>query len=134
MRRMTAAGPPAKRPPHIRLGGGTAGPSPAGRGLSRVIGGRRLWVAAGALIASMLGSAAVVAAESDKIKIGEFIPATSPQPAPPISFADMDGREVALGDFKGRFLVVNLWATWCRPCLKEMPSLEALQAKFDRRL
>ena len=42
----------------------------------------------------------------------------------------MDGNDVALADFKGRFLVVNLWATWCRPCLKEMPSLEALQAKL----
>src|ERR1700720_158052 len=133
MRRMTAAGPPAKRPPHIRLGGGRAGPPATGRGLSRVMRGRRLWVAAGALIASMLGSAAVVAAEADQIHIGGFIPAASPQPAPQISFADMAGQEVALGDFKGRFLVVNLWATWCRPCLKEMPSLEALQAKFDRR-
>jgi thiol-disulfide isomerase/thioredoxin len=78
----------------------------------------------------MLGSAAVLAAESDKIKIGEFIPAASPQPAPQISFTDMEGNAVALADFKGRFLVVNLWATWCRPCVKEMPSLEALQAKL----
>jgi thiol-disulfide isomerase/thioredoxin len=91
-------------------------------------------MAAWALTASMLGSPALLAAESDKIKIGEFIPAASPQPAPQISFTDMDGHEAELADFKGKFLVVNLWATWCRPCLKEMPSLEALQATLDKRL
>lgn len=91
----------------------------------------RTVVAALVLVASMLGSTAVLAAESDKIKIGEFIPATSPQPAPQISVTDMAGNAVELADFKGKFLVVNLWATWCQPCLKEMPSLEALQARLD---
>jgi thiol-disulfide isomerase/thioredoxin len=35
---------------------------------------------------------------------------------------------VALADFKGKLALINLWATWCQPCLKEMPSLEKLQA------
>ena len=88
-------------------------------------------MAALVLVALVLGSTALLAAESDKIKIGEFIPAASPQPAPQISVTDMAGNTVELGDFKGKFLIVNLWATWCQPCLKEMPSLEALQAKLD---
>lgn len=87
-------------------------------------------VAALVLVASTLGSTALLAAESDKMTLGEFIAAASPQPAPQIPMTDMTGNAVALGDFKGKFLIVNLWATWCQPCLKEMPSLEALQAKF----
>jgi thiol-disulfide isomerase/thioredoxin len=86
-------------------------------------------VAALVLLASTL-SAAAQAAEPDKIKLGEFIPAATPQPAPEISLADRAGNPVALADFNGKFLVLNLWATWCAPCLNEMPSLERLQAKF----
>ncbi len=46
-------------------------------------------------------------------------------------FADEAGREVGIGDFAGSILVVNFWATWCPPCLKEMPSLDRLQKAFD---
>jgi thiol-disulfide isomerase/thioredoxin len=81
------------------------------------------------LLASTLGVAAQPA-EPDKIKLGEFIPAATPQPAPEISFTDSAGNPATLADFKGKFMVLNLWATWCAPCLKEMPSLERLQAKF----
>jgi thiol-disulfide isomerase/thioredoxin len=47
-------------------------------------------------------------------------------PAPDIAFEDPHGRPVALSDFRGRPLLVNLWATWCGPCVVEMPSLDAL--------
>jgi len=92
--------------------------------------GCRVIVAALLMIASTVAAAADTAAESDKIKIGEFIPEAPPQPAPEISFATLDGKPLTFADFKGRFLVVNLWATWCHPCLKEMPSLARLQEKF----
>jgi thiol-disulfide isomerase/thioredoxin len=130
MRRMIAAGPPAKRPPHNRFAGVSVEGSGAGRGLSRLMTRCRRLVAALVLVASTLGSTAILAAEPDKITLGEFIPAAPPQPAPQISVTDMTGNTVAIGDFKGKFLVVNLWATWCQPCLQEMPSLEALQAKL----
>lgn len=39
-----------------------------------------------------------------------------------------DGRALSLADFKGRYVLLNLWATWCPPCVKEMPSLDRLQA------
>jgi thiol-disulfide isomerase/thioredoxin len=84
--------------------------------------------------ALLLGSAALRADEPDKIKLGEFIPAASPQPAPEISVTDMAGKPVSLTDFKGRFVLVNLWATWCQPCLKEMPSLVALQTRLGSAL
>ena len=49
-------------------------------------------------------------------------------PATALAFAGPDGRKLALADFKGRALVLNLWATWCAPCRAEMPALDRLQA------
>ena len=75
------------------------------------------------------------AAEQEKPpKIGEFIPASPPQPAPELSFTDLDGKAASLADFKGKLLVLNLWATWCHPCLEEMPSLEQLQVNIPDKL
>ena len=76
---------------------------------------------------------AATAAENG-IKIGEFIPVEPPQPAPAVSFTAIDGKTASLADFKGKPAVVNLWATWCQPCLKEMPSLERLAAQFAGQL
>ncbi len=55
------------------------------------------------------------------------------QPAqlPEIHFVDGAGRAVTLDDFRGRSVLLNIWATWCVACRKEMPSLDRLQAKFD---
>ena len=41
---------------------------------------------------------------------------------PESSFVDMDGNPVELSDFKGKRILLNYWATWCRPCIEEMPS------------
>lgn len=46
--------------------------------------------------------------------------------APAVAFTDAAGKEVKLTDFKGKPLLVNLWATWCVPCVKELPTLDAL--------
>lgn len=59
-------------------------------------------------------------------KLGEFIPADPLQPAPEMSLTDRDGKTLALADLKGKLVLINLWATWCQPCLKEMPSLAEL--------
>ena len=50
--------------------------------------------------------------------------------APTTVFQDASGDDVSLADFKGKVLVVNFWATWCAPCVKEMPTLDALQARL----
>ena len=53
---------------------------------------------------------------------------TGPKPVPALTFFDADGEEVRLADFQGEVVVLNLWATWCAPCRREMPSLDRLQA------
>jgi len=56
--------------------------------------------------------------------------ATTPLRLPDLAFADADGVPKKLSDWRGKTLLVNLWATWCVPCRKEMPALETLQTKL----
>jgi cytochrome c biogenesis protein CcmG/thiol:disulfide interchange protein DsbE len=53
--------------------------------------------------------------------------------APEWVLKDVDGREVKAGDFKGKVVVVDFWATWCPPCRKEIPEYVALQEKYRER-
>ena len=53
-----------------------------------------------------------------------------PRRVPDLSFRDGEGKPVRLADFRGRSVLLNLWATWCVPCRKEMPALDALQGKL----
>jgi thiol-disulfide isomerase/thioredoxin len=55
---------------------------------------------------------------------------SEPKPVPELTFLDAEGNEVSLADFQGEVVVLNLWATWCAPCRREMPSLDRLQARF----
>lgn len=50
----------------------------------------------------------------------------APVPVPQVPFTTADGTETTLAGFQGEALLVNFWATWCAPCLKEMPSIDAL--------
>ena len=56
--------------------------------------------------------------------------AGKPLRLPDLTFNDAEGRSRALADWRGRFVLFNLWATWCIPCRHEMPALDALQAKL----
>jgi len=56
--------------------------------------------------------------------------ASEPKPLPNLAFMDANGKPRTLADFRGRTVLLNLWATWCVPCRKEMPALDALQAKL----
>lgn len=51
-------------------------------------------------------------------------------PAPDFTFPGLDGKTVSLSDYKGKVVLVNIWATWCPPCVDEMPSMEKLYHKF----
>lgn len=49
------------------------------------------------------------------------------------TFFDLNGKEVKLSDYKGKVIFLNLWATWCPPCRKEMPEMEKLNEKFKNK-
>ncbi len=55
--------------------------------------------------------------------------AADPRPAMTLAFERADGSKTALADFRGRAVLLNLWATWCVPCRAEMPALDKLQAE-----
>jgi peroxiredoxin len=55
-----------------------------------------------------------------------YRPITTGSPAPDFTASDLSGREVRLSDYKGKVVLVNVWATWCPPCREEMPSMERL--------
>lgn len=52
-------------------------------------------------------------------------------PFPDLAFADASGKDVTLAQFDGRPVLVNLWATWCAPCIAEMPQLDALASRYS---
>ncbi len=55
------------------------------------------------------------------------------QPAPAYSAQQMDGTPVSLADHKGEVVLLNVWATWCKPCRQEIPALDSLQREFGSR-
>ncbi|QND61441.1 TlpA family protein disulfide reductase [Mesorhizobium huakuii] len=54
----------------------------------------------------------------------------APAAVPAISFMDAAGQPKTLADYSGKVVLLNIWATWCAPCRKEMPTLDRLQAKL----
>ncbi len=65
-------------------------------------------------------------------EMDRFKKAKAPKPLPDLAFQDANDKPLRFADFRGRALLINFWATWCAPCVKEMPSLDRLQAKFPK--
>jgi thiol-disulfide isomerase/thioredoxin len=61
-------------------------------------------------------------------QMAAFVFRKEPEMLPAFKFQDADGKERTLADWRGKVVLLNLWATWCLPCRKEMPSLDRLQA------
>src|SRR5947209_240648 len=61
-------------------------------------------------------------------EVAAFAVADTPLRVPNLAFRDGDGHERHLSDWQGRTVLLNLWATWCVPCRREMPALDALEA------
>lgn len=67
------------------------------------------------------------------LSVGEmaaFVFKPTPEPLPKVTFVDATGKERTLDDWKGKVVLLNLWATWCAPCRKEMPGLDRLQGEL----
>jgi len=60
----------------------------------------------------------------------KIVPIEVGLPAPDFAFPGMDGKMVNLSDFRGKVVLVNIWATWCSSCVDEMPSMEKLYQKL----
>jgi len=63
---------------------------------------------------------------------GREEPFRAGEKAPALVFTDLEGQEKALSTYEGRVVVLNLWATWCAPCLTELPSLDRLHRALSR--
>src|SRR6202011_2004175 len=97
------------------------------------------WSRTAAVLLLLVLAGAETAAENGAVsgerpRLGEFIPNSPPIPAPTISLVDLAGNTVSLSDFAGRLVLINLWATWCEPCLREMPSLERMQSRLGDKI
>ena len=107
----------------------TAGWSPARIGLAALGAAALLAGGVGTYLSLHRGqdtpaAPAVAEARADKSVLRMH---AAPRALPAIAFEDGKGRRVRLADFRGRTVLLNVWATWCPPCREEMPSLDRLQ-------
>ncbi|MBS0518162.1 MAG: TlpA family protein disulfide reductase [Proteobacteria bacterium] len=99
--------------------------------LSDFLLGRRLLLA-GALSSFGLPALADVGRSSVKGSLSRFDLASAPKPLLDFPFIDAEDKPHKLSDYAGKVLLVNFWATWCTPCVKEMPSLDRLQGQMSK--
>jgi thiol-disulfide isomerase/thioredoxin len=98
------------------------------------------WIAivlVGAIVAAATFAVYMLAGLNDEevpSKLGSienFISAREIKPAPLLTFLDEEGSKLSLEKFRGKIVVLNLWATWCTPCVAEMPMLDRLQQQLE---
>ena len=77
-------------------------------------------------LAVWLACAALPAAAAEELA-DKFTKLESPAPAPEAAFQDSAGKDVTVQDFRGKWVLLNFWATWCAPCRAEMKDLDDLQ-------
>lgn len=82
----------------------------------------------------VLGILTFVALQLKKSSVGPAAPElpTVGRPVPDFAFPDLSGRTVRLSAQRGKVVLVNIWATWCPPCVQEMPSMEKFYRSFSR--
>lgn len=119
-------------------------PEASGQGnLERPKGGILSWALWGAALVGVVAVVYIIAQASTKpAPQGAATPAAGsafaskvvvpekPAPPPDYAFYDSSGKALKIADFKGKVVVMNIWATWCAPCVTEMPTLAKLQAAY----
>ncbi len=86
-------------------------------------------IAAAALIALLSTTPATAQLPLPELS-HELTRLSEPNDAPDFRLADMDGKEYVLESYRGKVVMLNFWATWCPPCRRELPSMEALHQTF----
>ncbi len=111
---------------------------PENPGTSNVIRTRVIPILAGTLVVGLLGilAYALFAPSSARVDSGQTVTDSgvivydNPSPAPDFELANFDGSTFRLSDYRGQIVVLNFWASWCEPCLNEMPMLDQAAAEF----
>jgi thiol-disulfide isomerase/thioredoxin len=89
-------------------------------------------VVAAAVLALIYGRSAAPVHAPDSM--AHFALTPNPAPLPSVAFSDAAGKRHTLAEFKGRYVLLNLWATWCAPCVQELPSMVKLQKAMGSKL
>jgi thiol-disulfide isomerase/thioredoxin len=95
-----------------------------------MIGTRSRPMLAAAASAVLLATVASVRIEAAEERPGNLVVHSSPRPLTTIQFEDEQGQTRSLAEFKGKVILLNIWATWCVPCRREMPTLDRLEAQL----
>jgi peroxiredoxin len=99
--------------------------SPSSSPVSTTSGSRILILVIGAVIfAAVFGIVWLQSAKYEPLAVGK--------PAPDFSLSDLNDKPIRLSDYRGKVVFLNFWATWCKPCREEMPSMEILNKNFQK--
>ena len=79
----------------------------------------------------MLFRSSSISQTNENVPFNNIVQHVSPKPISPIVFEDFSGNKVNLKDYFGKLVIVNFWATWCKPCKEEIPSLDSLSQNKD---
>jgi len=81
----------------------------------------------------VLTVAMVVGCKEVKTKAPESVTAeNNKEQVPTATYEDLEGNPIELSDYKGKRVLLNYWATWCRPCIEEMPDMEKAQTILEK--
>jgi cytochrome c biogenesis protein CcmG/thiol:disulfide interchange protein DsbE len=94
--------------------------------LGSATGGSRLFIplAGAAILAAVFGIVWLQSAKYEPLVVGKQ--------APDFALSDLNDKPYRLSDFRGKVVFLNFWATWCKPCREEMPSMEVLYKNFEK--
>ncbi len=82
------------------------------------------------LFVAGVGSIVLLQTKDSSIKLSGKPQIEKGVPAPNFSFPDLDSKMISLAEYKGKVVLLNIWATWCPPCVQEMPSMEKLHQEL----